>query len=63
MAKVDMIKGDQTASYWSRRRGSSLSDMSVHMDDAGVAVVIVTSSAVEAVDGDERCEPIDAVNV
>ena len=37
--------------------------MSVHIDDAGIAVVIVTSSVVEVLQGDERCEPIDAVNV
>ena len=46
-------------SYLSRRRGSSLSNMSVQTDDAGVSVTSVISSVVEVFDGDERSELIE----
>lgn len=46
-------------SHSSRRRGSSLSNTSVHTDDAGVSVASVVSSVVAVFDGDEHSELIE----
>ncbi len=46
-------------SYSSWRRGSILSNMSVHTEDAGVSAAPVLSSVAEALDGDDHPELIE----
>ena len=45
--------------YSSWRRGSSLSDMSVYTDDAGVSAASLLSSVVVMLDRDERSKLIE----
>ena len=60
-SNAGMIKRGWTTSHWCKRQGSSLFNRSVHIDDAGVIIISIISSLVDALNGDKRRELINAI--